>query len=120
MSEHPETSEVPEVQCGPHEPRVANCPLSKHAWRRFTGRGFTKSMLRRTLDWGRVQYSHGLVRSVVGANEVRAAARHGVDLTDCVGIHVVQAWDGEIVSVYRNRSLKRSETGRPGHGRGRR
>lgn len=102
----------------PPEVRVADCTLSDHGWGRLTGRGFTKSMVERTIEWGRVQYSHGHVRMVVGNNEVSRAARAGVDLADCVGIHVVMGWDGEIVTVYRNRTLKRRDTAhrhRPGH-----
>lgn len=120
MNEHADTTESRHTFSVPSEARVANCPLSLHGWQRLTGRGFTKSMIRRTIDWGRVQYSHGRVRIVLGHNEMRAAARHGVDLKDCVGIHVIQLWDGEIVSAYRNQKLKGPDTGRRARGRGRR
>ena len=75
-----------------------------HASRRMQQRGITQEMITLTLQYGRVKYAKGAQHYIVGRKEVDYAAREGQDLRSCNGIHLLLSSEGEVITVYRNRS----------------
>lgn len=105
--------EVPDIE-------IAGYRVSPHGWQRVSGRGVTRAQVTAAIDWGRVDYVYGAMRFVVGRRESEAAERAGADTRGCEGLHVVVSSDGEIVTVFRNRTLRRrarKNFGRPRSGR---
>jgi hypothetical protein len=79
--------------------------LTRHAWERMCGRGFSAEVLRHVLTHGRRVHTRGAVIRVVGRKEVARAARRGLDLTAAEGIHVVCSPLGDVLTTYRNHDL---------------
>jgi len=81
--------------------------MTKHAWEQMCGRGLSPDKLRRALSFGRIAHARGATIYVVGRKEVERFRRKGIDLTDLEGIQVVCSEEGAIMTVYRNRDLRR-------------
>jgi len=80
--------------------------LSRHAWRRMSGRGFSSHAIRQVLDYGRVVHVRGATIHVVGRKEVEQHRDEGIALSGVEGVHVVCSDDGVIITVYRNHDFR--------------
>jgi hypothetical protein len=80
--------------------------LTRHAWRRMYGRGFSLAIIDLALCYGRVVHVRGATIHVVGRKEVERCRQDGIDLSSVEGIQVVCADSGAILTVYRNRDLR--------------
>jgi hypothetical protein len=79
--------------------------LSSHSRRRMAQRGIGTPDILTTMQFGRKRYVRGALFHVIGRKEVRKAEKHGIDLSDCEGLHVLCSPDGLVLTVYRNRQL---------------
>jgi hypothetical protein len=80
--------------------------LTRHAWERMTGRGFSPRMIRMVLDHGRAVHLRGAIVQVVGRREVARHRRDGVGLEQVEGLQVVCTPRRDILTVYRNHNLR--------------
>lgn len=90
-------------------------PLSKHAWSRMSGRGFSPAAIDAVLTYGRVRYVRKAVIHAIGRAEVRHYARQGIDLRKYEGVQVLCSHQGVVMTAYRNRDFRGL---RPTHRRG--
>jgi|JI10StandDraft_1071094.scaffolds.fasta_scaffold141960_2 hypothetical protein len=88
--------------------------LTFHALRRSRTRGIPQRAIEATLDFGRVRSTRGADFFTLGWREVRHYAELGIDLSRWVGIEVVCARSGEVITVYRNKNPRalRDKAGR--------
>ncbi len=80
--------------------------LTRHAWERMSGRGFSPETVRKVLSFGRVAHVRGATIFAVGRKEIVRYSQRGVDLAGLNGIQVVCAESGAVLTVYRNRDLR--------------
>jgi hypothetical protein len=80
--------------------------LTRHAWERMCGRGFSTAAIGLVLDYGRAMHTRGATIYVVGRKEVERHRRDGLDLSSVEGVQVVCANDDAVITVYRNRDLR--------------
>ncbi len=85
-------------------------PLTVHAARRCRGRGIPQAAIAAALDYGTRRLCRGNEVYTLGWREVRSYAVLGLDLSRFERTSVVCAHSGAILSVYRNRRIRR---GRP-------
>ncbi|MCB9764440.1 MAG: DUF4258 domain-containing protein [Alphaproteobacteria bacterium] len=79
--------------------------LSKHAWRRMSGRGISAEAVQAALRYGRAVQQDGAEIYFIGRKEVQRL-RPRVDLRAHQGVHVVVARDGMVVTVYRSETFR--------------
>ena len=80
--------------------------LTRHAWKRMGGRGFSPEMIRKVLEFGRETHARGATIYVVGRKEIKRYGKKGVDLKGLDGMQVVCSEEGAIITAYRNRDLR--------------
>ena len=85
--------------------------ITSHAKKRMQNRGINGSAIEAVLDFGRVLYTRGATLYVIGRREIDKEARHGNDLKEFDGIHVVCAKDGAVITTYRNKSFRGAREG---------
>ena len=91
----------------PHARFIASSPtiLTHHARSRSRTRGISQEGIAAALDYGRFRSDRGADIYTLGWREVDYYAHLGIDLSRWTGIEVVCARSGEVITVYRNRSL---------------
>jgi hypothetical protein len=77
--------------------------LTSHARERMAERRISESLIRRTLQCGRVHKREGALLYIVGREEIERYRPEGVDLSKCDGVHVVCDTAGRVITTYRNR-----------------
>ena len=80
--------------------------ITAHAHRRMQQRAIRPEMVQATMLFGREVNASGARFYVVGRREIEQARRHGDRIDDLDGIHVVCSPNGNVVTVYRSRSLR--------------
>lgn len=78
--------------------------LTLHAINRSRTRGIRESGIEKVLEFGKHRAMRGADFYTLGWREVRLHAERGFDLSRWVGIEVVCARDGQILTVYRNKN----------------
>ncbi len=91
--------------------------ISQHASARMQSRAIGVGVVMKVLEYGRGVHCRDAEFVVVGRREIREARRFGMDLSECAGVHVVVVEGSQVVTVYRNQSLRGL---RPRRRRGRR
>lgn len=86
---------------------IADLPFSGHGKARLFGRRFSVAGVGDVLSFGREVHARGAVVYAVGKREVVRARKQGVDISDLEGWHIVCGHSGAILTVYKNRSLRR-------------
>ncbi len=81
--------------------------FSEHALKRMSERGITIEGVFQAMSFGRIFYRRGATTYVIGKKEVERCERDGVDLQEYEGIHVLVGRNGDVMTVYRNRTLSR-------------
>ena len=89
--------------------------FSQHARLRMAHRGLPQDVVDLALRHGRHIQTRGAYFVVVGKREVSRCAARGVDISAADGVHCVCAADdpNEVLTVYRNRDLRRLQPSRP-------
>lgn len=77
---------------------------SQHAIDRMNQRRLSDEQVALVHKYGREVYARGAVYHFVGRKEVEAYARYA-DLSGVEGVHVLEAHDGTVLTVYRNRGF---------------
>ena len=95
-----------------HIKEVTGYRVSKHAWRRMSGRSVSPRALDAVVRYGRVARVRGADIHVIGRREVRKYRKHGLDLTPYEGLQVVCGPDA-IITTYRNHNLRGLKPRRP-------
>jgi hypothetical protein len=91
--------------------------LTRHAWERMSGRGFSPETVRKVLSFGRIAHIRGATIYAVGRKEIARYTTRGVDLGGLDGVQVVCSDNGTVITVYRNRDLRGLRPRRSRHGR---
>lgn len=81
-------------------------PLTYHAINRRRTRGISASAIEAALDYGKHRARRGAFLYTIGWREIRIWADRGVDLSRWESVQVVEAHNGRIVTVYRNRHAR--------------
>jgi hypothetical protein len=82
-------------------------PLTAHAAKRCRGRGIPKAAIAAALDYGTRRLIRGAEVYTLGWREVGRYACLGLDLSRFESTSVVCAHSGAILTVYRNRRVRR-------------
>jgi hypothetical protein len=82
-------------------------PLTKHAKQQMDARRVRVEALAATLSFGRKVHIRGAIIYAIGKRESRKWGRQGIDLSPFEGVQAVCSPDGAIMTVYRNRELRR-------------
>jgi hypothetical protein len=77
--------------------------FTHHALQQMQRRGIGRAAVQACLDEGRQALCRGAVLYAVGHREVAAARRLGRRIEGLMGLHVVCAHDGAVLTAYRNR-----------------
>lgn len=80
--------------------------LTRHAWERMGGRGFSPEMIRKVLEFGREKHIRGATIYAVGRKEISQYDKRGVDLKGLDGMQVVCNEEGAIITAYRNHDFR--------------
>ena len=80
--------------------------LTRHAWVRMGGRGFSPEMIRKVLEFGRQKHVRGASIYAVGRKEISLYEKKGFDLKGLDGLQVVCSEEGAIITAYRNRDFR--------------
>lgn len=80
--------------------------LTRHAWERMSGRGFSPEMIRKVLEFGREKHVRGASIYAVGRKEITEYEKKGFDLKGLDGLQVVCGEDGSIITAYRNKDFR--------------
>lgn len=85
-----------------------------HALRRSRTRGIPHRAIEAAIEFGMMRSTCGADFFTLGWREVRLYAELGIDLSRWVGIEVVCARSGEVITVYRNKNPRalRDKAGR--------
>ena len=81
--------------------------LTYHAHRRMAARRLSSETVTAVLTFGRSIHARGAEIRVIGRKEIARYRPQGVDLTPFEGVQLVCAQDGTIITMYRNRDLRR-------------
>ena len=81
--------------------------LTRHAHRRMAARSLSSETVTAVLTFGRSVHARGAEIRVIGRKEIARYRPQGVDLTPFEGVQLVCAQDGTIITMYRNRDLRR-------------
>jgi hypothetical protein len=81
--------------------------LTRHAHRRMAARSLSREAVTAVLAFGRSIHTRGAEIHVIGRKEVVYYQSQGIDLTPFEGIQLVCSRDGTILTMYRNRDLRR-------------
>lgn len=90
--------------------------LTFHARRRARLRGISEAAIDAALDYGQYRALRGADVFTIGWRDVRYWAERGIDLSRWLGVEVVCARCGDVLTVYRNRN-PRALRDRPHHDR---
>ena len=90
--------------CETVEPSSLKPRLTLHAINRSRTRGIRDAGIEKVLEFGKHRAIRGADFYTIGWREVRLYAERGFDLSRWVGIEVVCARDGQILTVYRNKN----------------
>ncbi len=80
--------------------------LTKHAWKRMSGRGISPVAVDAVLHYGRTAYVRKASVHAIGRKEVLQLRKQGVDLKAYEGIQVVCSEDGMVITTYRNHDFR--------------
>lgn len=80
--------------------------LTRHAWERMGGRGFSPEMIRKVLEFGREKHVRGATIYAVGRKEISRLEKKGIDLNSLDGMQVVCSEEGAVITAYRNRDFR--------------
>ncbi len=80
--------------------------VTAHARTRMSQRAIRPEILRLAMIFGREVHAANAVFVVVGRREVSEARVDGIDINDLEGIHVVCSRGGDVITVYRDRTLR--------------
>ena len=80
--------------------------MTFHAFVRAGARRLSHDAIEAALIYGNVVHTRGAVIYAIGKKELQRSARQGVDLSRYEGIQVVCHPKGQILMVYKNRSLR--------------
>ena len=78
-----------------------------HAWRRISGRSISEEGIEAALVHGRRYWNQGREVYRLDRRSIRKAKQFGLQLDAFEGIHVVVGNNGEIITVYRNKTGKK-------------
>lgn len=81
--------------------------LTWHALDQMDARRLSADAVSSALAYGRHTWTRGARIFVIGRREVERFRSHGINLDPYEGVQVVTRPDGTIVTVYRNRDLRR-------------
>src|SRR6266849_6088450 len=81
--------------------------ISWHARDQMDARRLSAEAVRSALKYGRASWTRGARIFAIGRREVQYYRAHGVDLSRFEGVQVVDSADATIMTVYRNRDLRR-------------
>jgi hypothetical protein len=81
--------------------------LTRHAHRRMAARSLSQAAVTAVLAFGRSIHTRGAEIHVIGRKEVVYYQSQGIDLTPFEGVQLVCSRDGTILTMYRNRDLRR-------------
>ena len=79
--------------------------MTEHARARMLQRGISFEAVFQAIAFGRIARGRGATIYAVGKKEVSEAAKHGINLSFCEGVHVVMNRAGVVLTVYRNLSM---------------
>lgn len=77
--------------------------FTHHALTRMNARALHRDVVADVLRFGWRHHARHALTYVVGRRAIRDAARRGIDLRRCDGVHVVCSPEGAVLTVYRNR-----------------
>lgn len=86
---------------------LAGMPITRHAQKQSFARRLPASSLMAALAHGREVHTRGAMLFVIGKKEVARARKDGTDISGFEGVHVVCTPEDTILTVYRNRNLRR-------------
>jgi hypothetical protein len=81
--------------------------LTHHAHKRMAARRVSSETVTAVLAFGRSIHARGAEIHVIGRKEIAQYRLQGIDLTPFEGIQLVCGRDGTIITMYRNRDLRR-------------
>ncbi len=81
--------------------------LTKHAEKQMKRRGISSEAVQKVLDFGREVYARGAIIYVLGRKEIEHFKNIGINLIGLNGLQVVCADDLSVITVYRNRDLRK-------------
>jgi Domain of unknown function (DUF4258) len=80
--------------------------ITAHARTRMSQRAIRLDVMQLAMLFGREVHAANAVFVVVGRREVDDARVDGIDINDLEGIHVVCSRGGDVITVYRDRTLR--------------
>lgn len=80
--------------------------FSPHARKRIGSRRLPLSAVNAVMAYGSYHHVRGADIFVMSRRDIERAARKGLDMSGCAGIHVVCSNDGVVLTAYRNHNLK--------------
>ena len=78
-------------------------PMTRHATERSRTRSIPSAAIEATVAHGSFRRARGAEIYILGWRDVRRCAEKGIDVSRFVGVEVVCANDGSVLTVYRNR-----------------
>lgn len=85
--------------------QLKGIPLSQHARTRMAQRGLRAPAVLAAIDHGREVRCRGAWFHVIGRKDIARARAIGVDISRHEGVHVLRGRGGQIITVYKNKSL---------------
>lgn len=79
--------------------------FTDHGREQAVRRGIGNDEIRAALLYGHRQKSYDAFKFTVGRLAVAWAARHGIDISRCLGVTVVATGDDLVITVYRDSDL---------------
>jgi len=73
-------------------------------------RGINRNKIEAVLYYGRCVHTRGAFLYVIGHKEIKTNAKRGINLEDCEGVQVVCTSEHTVLTVYRNRNLRKLRT----------
>lgn len=80
--------------------------VTAHARTRMSQRAIRPAIVQLAMLFGREVHAANAVFVVVGRREICEARVDGIDIHDLEGIHVVCSRRGDVITVYRDRTLR--------------
>jgi len=80
--------------------------LTLHAAVRSRTRGIPTTAIKAAIEFGRYRSGRGADLYTIGWREIKLSSKNGLDLSRWMGIEVVCARDGEVITVYRNKNQR--------------
>lgn len=86
--------------------QLAEYAVTKHGEARLYARGLPLAQVQDVFEFGREVHTRGAVIHAVGRKEVEHAKLFAADIANLEGWHIVCSRQGDIITAYRNRSLR--------------